>query len=158
MENKINVAEILKLCPPGMELDCTMYEGVKLDNVAVEECDYPIKIVTKSGFETRLTKYGQNVKLDDAKCVIFPKGKTTWEGFEPSCKFKVGDIVTYKYEIGLVSMILNKFDNFTKTCHYHCALYDNAQGFITDNYIVVGEPKYICLATEEKKTKTIPSN
>ena len=29
-----------------------------------------------------------------SKCVIFPKGKTTWEGFVPPCKFKDGDILT----------------------------------------------------------------
>ena len=28
MENKINIAELLKDCPEGMELDCTMFNGV----------------------------------------------------------------------------------------------------------------------------------
>ena len=28
---KINVAELLKDCPRGMELDCTMYEDVCFD-------------------------------------------------------------------------------------------------------------------------------
>lgn len=28
MENKLNVADILKLCPPDMELDCTMYDNL----------------------------------------------------------------------------------------------------------------------------------
>ena len=38
-----------------------------------------------------LTKYGQYTDDDFAKCVIFPKGETTWEGFVPPHKFKVGD-------------------------------------------------------------------
>jgi hypothetical protein len=48
-------------------------------------------------------------------------------------------------------MILNKFVNFVEV-HYHCALYDSAKGFVTNNYIV-GEPKYTRLATEEEKEK-----
>lgn len=87
---KINIAEILKNCPKGMELDCTIYDNVKLNSV-VDKTNYPIKIDTKCGFSTRLTKYGQNVDSKDAKCVIFPKGKTTWEGFRRP--FKVGDRV-----------------------------------------------------------------
>lgn len=31
MENKINIVELLKDCPQGMELDCTMYEDVYFD-------------------------------------------------------------------------------------------------------------------------------
>ena len=97
-KEKINIAALLKDCPRGMELDCTIYDGVTLDSVVFEsDChydgknNYPIKIVTKSGFSTRLTKYGQNVDIDEAKCMIFPKGKTTWEGFHRP--FKDGDIV-----------------------------------------------------------------
>ena len=88
---EINLVELLKDCPQGMDLDCTMYDNVTLDSVSIERSDYPIKIVTKNGFSTRLTKYGQNVGINEAKCVIFPKGKTTWEGFHRP--FKDGDIV-----------------------------------------------------------------
>ena len=28
MENKINIAELLKECPEGMELDCVMFDKV----------------------------------------------------------------------------------------------------------------------------------
>ena len=36
-----------------------------------------------------------------AKCVIFPKGKTTWEGFVPPCQFKGGDVVFYNDTIAI---------------------------------------------------------
>jgi hypothetical protein len=75
-----------------MELDCTILNDVTLDSVAIDGT-YPIIIATKSGYITSLTKYGQQVDIEDAKCAIFPKGKTTWEGFVPPCKFKDGDIV-----------------------------------------------------------------
>ena len=89
-KEKIDIAAILKDCPSGMELNCTMYNNVTLDSVSIEN-DYPIKIVTKNGFSTRLTKYGQNIGLEEAKCVIFPKGKKTWEDFQRP--FKDGDII-----------------------------------------------------------------
>ena len=91
MENKINVAELLKGCPNGMELDCTVYDKCTLE-IVFEGCLYPIQIQTPEGF-MHLTKYGCFSQNTHSKCVIFPKGKTTWEGFIPPCKFKDGDIV-----------------------------------------------------------------
>jgi hypothetical protein len=96
MKNKINVAELLKDCPKGMELDCSMYDNVTLDCVSFETVSfdgvYPIKVQTPKG-ELTLTKYGQYFNNDFSNCVIFPKGKTSWEGFVPPCKFKDGDVV-----------------------------------------------------------------
>ena len=92
MNENLDLTEILKDCPKGMELDCTMYDNVTLKSVSLDINDtYPIRIETKHGFNARLTKYGQNICIDDAKCVIFPKGKTTWEGFQRP--FRDGDIL-----------------------------------------------------------------
>ena len=90
MENSINIAEILKKCPKGMELDCTMFEDVKF--IDVEDDDKPICIRTGEIYRY-LTKFGTWTFDENAKCVIFPKGKTTWEGFQRP--FKDGDIVFY---------------------------------------------------------------
>lgn len=95
MEN-INIAELLENCPKGMELDCTMFDNVTLEYVA-ESSLYPIRVRREDGNCIALTKYGQFINADFAKCVIFPKGKTTWKGFVPPCKFKVGDTVRGKY-------------------------------------------------------------
>jgi hypothetical protein len=81
MENKINVAELLKDCPEGMEFDCTIFEGAKLSSISDYNGNYPIRIVTKSGFYYNLTKYGQITDNEDAKCVIFPKGGNSWKDF-----------------------------------------------------------------------------
>lgn len=94
---KINVAELLKGCPKGMELDCTMFiNPVTLVEVINDDPDfYPITIVTHKGTLMTLTKYGTYLseEEEDAKCIIFPKGKTTWEGFVPPCQFKDGECV-----------------------------------------------------------------
>lgn len=91
---KINLVELLKHCPKGMELDCTIYEDVTLYEIGDSpENEYPIRIGTKNGYFLDLTKYGTYSNAEEAKCAIFPKGKTTWEGFIPPCQFKDGDVV-----------------------------------------------------------------
>lgn len=125
---KINVAELLKDCPKGMELDCTMYEGVTLISV-LDGLAYPIRIETPDGL-CLLNEYGCYSRNEHAKCVIFPKGKTTWEGFQRP--FKDGDVVVttlgniaiIKEPIGtdyLVHVILfnddmSFYDTTTKVC------------------------------------------
>ena len=95
MEQRINVAKLLKECPTGMELDCTMYDSVTLLSVDDrEDICFPIRVVREDGNSIALTKYGQYTDADFAKCVIFPKGKTTWEGFQKP--FKDGDILFVK--------------------------------------------------------------
>ena len=93
---KINVAEILENCPKGIELDCTLYDNIVLDSVNMNYKEFPIKIKRADGGFFTLTKYGQITNADFAKCIIFPKGKTTWEGFQKP--FVNGDIVTCKSE------------------------------------------------------------
>lgn len=90
---KINVAELLKDCPRGMKLDCTMFDDVTL--LEVTDSRFPIKIAIGDNRYRYLTKNGgyANYIIPESKCVIFPKGKTTWEGFQRP--FKDGDIVFY---------------------------------------------------------------
>ena len=153
MENMINIAEILKDCQ-GMELDCTLYNGV----VTLEQVQpihtYSIKIRVKCGdesFTNMLTKYGQTSPSPCNKCVIFPKGKTTWESFQRP--FKDGDVVIndrgniFIYK-GLLYHDKNRVD-------FYC-------GYRTDdNAFVINESKdrhfgSMCslrLATEKEKEK-----
>lgn len=94
MENKMNLVEILKDCPQGMGLDCTISNDVVFEKIEFGSTRYPV-VVRKldTGISIFLTKYGQYVDDKGYKCVIFPKGKTTWEGFVPQCQFKEGDII-----------------------------------------------------------------
>ena len=92
MNENLNLVEILKDCPKGMELDCTMYDNATFGGI-IENGLYPIKVYVGDGPTMMLTKYGQYTDGDLAKCIIFPKGETTWEGFVPPCEFKDGDIV-----------------------------------------------------------------
>lgn len=138
---KINIAELLKDCPKGMELDCTMYDGVTLFSVDdKEEIVFPIKGTTRDGLFITLTKYGQFISANSAKCVIFPKGKTTWEGFVPPCKFKDGDVVVDT--LGGIHIMRN---SSTSYCHF-----DRLRILVKTETSCV---KVDRLATEEEKQK-----
>lgn len=91
MNENLNLAEILKDCPKGMELDCTTHDGCTLDSI-LEDGLYPVKIRTPEG-TMLLSKKGSMSNSKYAKCVIFPKDKNTWEGFVPPFGFKGGDVI-----------------------------------------------------------------
>lgn len=145
---KINIAELLKDCPKGMELDCTVYDNVTLEKV-FEGCLYPIRIQTPEGLMD-LTKYGSLSSSTHSKCVIFPKGKTTWEGFDKP--FKDGDIISDS----LGTCIFKGEGEFKGTVNYYC-------GINNDNFHVKDDKRnpsahYGCivdyrLSTEEEKQK-----
>ena len=65
---KINIAELLKDCLKGMELDCTIYDNVEFMEVDTESDTIILRIGNK--FIRRLNKYSQDDIVDYAKCVI----------------------------------------------------------------------------------------
>lgn len=82
-----------------MELDCTMYDSVQLFAICDENI-YPIKIQTPAGVVS-LTKDGCYSHDLHCKCIIFPKGRATWDGFVPPCQFENGDVVFYSNTIAI---------------------------------------------------------
>lgn len=154
---KINIAELLKDCPKGMELDCVLFNNpVTLDEVVdIDEYICPIVVNTEDGDMETFTKYGQYLDREYAKCIIFPKGKTTWEGFVPPCKFKDGDIIYVKdkYDQEWCSILSNYTDN---------KLYTYVDFCINSNEVYYNKPNILCehkdiieyrLATEKEKEK-----
>lgn len=96
---KINLLELLKDCPSGMELYSPMFDNLYFDYVN-EDKEYPIGYPIRCYIQndsyrtsTAFNMYGEYTFNQNSKCVIFPKGKTSWEGFTPPCEFKEGDIV-----------------------------------------------------------------
>jgi hypothetical protein len=148
MEKKINIAELLKNCPKGMELDCTMLDNVVFEKIDTSSPFHPIIIRrTDTNKTIHLTKYGQYSIDEDYKCVIFPKGKTTWDGFVPPCQFKDGDVLA---EDSCIFIIQKIGDNFPKA-KTHCTLYDD--GCFDDGSILYFDLDSTRLATEEEKQK-----
>lgn len=141
---KINIAELLKDCPKGMELNCLMFGDVTLYNIDTNtENDYPIRIETKYGDLLDLTKYGTYTNVKEANCVIFPKGKTTWEGFQRP--FKDGDILING------NPFIFKQTNGLGNAQCYCAInYFEELILNSDNWTPI---KGCRLATEEEKEK-----
>jgi hypothetical protein len=144
---KINIAELLKDCPTGMELDCSMYNKVTLLSVDDrEDIVFPIRVLREDGNSTTLTKYGQFTDADFAKCVIFPKGKTTWEGFQRP--FKDGDVIALDTEKGAQLFIFKEYIyNHDYVQCYMMLDYNGKIDFEIGDYYVER------FATEEEKEK-----
>ena len=150
MENKINLVELLKDCPKGMELNCALYDNCTFDGI--EDVGYIDILVNTPSGRIRLSKEGCYIRHDEnAKCVIFPKGKTTWEGFEPPCQFKNGDVIIKKDYIAIISHIESNgriwYHCWYNTKYKYCKIKtDFGIGCINDN-------DKIRFATEEEKEK-----
>ena len=149
---KINIAELLKDCPIGMELDCTMYDSVEFMEVDTESDTIILRVGNK--FIRRLNKYGQDDIVDYAKCVIFPKGKTTWEGFVPPLiEFKDGDVIVDKY--GAVAIYKRVHSSYEEPyVDFHCGITSEDRSlYIKDSNSLqhCGKIDSIRFATEEEK-------
>lgn len=148
MKEKIDIAAILKDCPSGMELDCVMYDNVSFDKVSYDKKTvYPILcyITDENGNRSSIsfTENGYESKRYGAKCVIFPKGKTTWEGFQRP--FKDGDVVATKN--GLFIGIIKIENGIQK--HAYVAI--NRVNSISTNILYCFDR----FATEEEKKKLL---
>lgn len=150
---RVNVAELLKTCPKGMELDCTIYEDVVFHEIV--DRHYPIRIRRKQGGLLNLNSYGCMDDKIDSKCVIFPKGKTTWEGFIPPCEFKDGDILSYQCK-GLKnrSIYIYRHHPIMNTSYY-VALGGDLDFMVNrkEGHALNGYDTTARLATEEEKQK-----
>jgi hypothetical protein len=150
MENKINIAELLKDCPSGMELDCLMFDNVTLFSVDNSEgVTYPIIVSREDGNSVTLTKYGQCSDTNSAKCVIFPKGRTTWEGFQRP--FKDGDIVVNASNKNSRAFIYAGEDNTYYHCYVGLSADTDLDLYDRKSHAWVCKKSGIRFATEEEK-------
>ena len=147
MEKKINIAELLKDCPTGMELGCTMFDDVYFDHIS----DCGKFIYCYINYEDKKTsisfnKYGAYCNLDKSKCVIFPKNKNSWERFRRP--FKDGDIVATNEQI----FILQRVNRGTLNNCYKGDCY-TGYDFKYKEFFAAGEWAFERHATEEEKQK-----
>ena len=146
MKNNINIVEILKDCPKGMELDCILFNNpVKYDGIDIDDT-YPIKILTENDESFYFTKEGYLYNVLNSKCLIFPKGKTTWEGFQRS--FEDGDVVATTEGLWIGITTGGEEGKFIPTyCVVQCD--DKFEAYLDRK----GEWAFSRLATEEEKQK-----
>lgn len=157
---KINIAELLRHAPSGMELDCVLFDdSVKVIFDKVDETLGFVKIVVirkNNRVAYSVTKYGQWDSLPYHKCVIFPKGRTTWEGFVPPCDCQDGDVIYVKTRLSQwISIFKEDTGDGIATYADYCLSNRRFYG-INDDSRVLCQNNRICekrLATEEEKQK-----
>lgn len=105
MENKLNLAELLKNIPKGTELyspicgECKLMEALNIDSVTA------IKVQTKDGNFWSFAKDGHYTK-EGGECLLFPsKDNRDWSTF--NIEFQVMDHVKSK-ETGEIFLLINK--------------------------------------------------
>lgn len=158
MKDRINIAELLKDCPSGMELDCTCADNVVFDKIieyeqikcVIGECHDPLI----------LDKYGRLLHICCPKCVIFPKGKTTWDGFQGP--FKDGDIIFTGADCTRIGLGNTWISIFEENRNGGVATYVDYCNEGKDFYTYLDDKGLLCLkediikqrlATEEEKQK-----
>jgi hypothetical protein len=147
---KINVAELLKDCPKGMELYSPIFGKVYLDKIRPHLAIVVITDKEQGDFREEFLydgRYGMN-----GECMLFPsKGKTTWEGFQRP--FKEGDIIRVHDEYSDASFIylaiLKQIEG--ELIYSHCSYSYEGSEFSTDDFLF--DIYSIRFATEEEKQK-----
>lgn len=93
MENKINIAEILKDCPKGMKLYSPIYGEIELWKMYSNSA-YPIWIATGIDRKGNFTSDGRLYeKYPSAECLLFPSSEMRdWSKF-----FKRGDVAIHSF-------------------------------------------------------------
>lgn len=119
MENKINIAEILRDMPKGTKLYSPLFGKCELEDV-FNGNEYPISVHIESGKSFHaFTKDGCYLsKIEGSESVLFPSsGMRCWSKF-----FKRGDVV-YNYNGGMLAIfegwVNNDYTEFNTTLNYY---------------------------------------
>ena len=149
---KVNIAELIKDCPKGMKLYCAMYEDVYFDYV--DELNIIHCYIQYETHKTSITfnQHGTPNSNIKSKCVIFPKGKTTWEGFQRP--FRDGDVVyicdEYSDATFTYVAILKHVEKGGRV-YPHCFYNYEDDEFCTNSFLY--DIYSVRFATEEEKAK-----
>lgn len=82
MNENLNLCEILKDCPEGTKLYCTLCGEVRFDSI--DNSEFPINLVFGNNKKISLTKEGWYwTDANDAECLLFPsKDQRDWSKFK----------------------------------------------------------------------------
>lgn len=108
MENKINIAEILRDMPKGTKLYSPLFGECNLDKVCTSNREtYPIVLLNSADISVGFMKDGHYFEgFEDAECSLFPSAKMhDWSKF-----FKRGDVVLNEHS-GLVAIFAGWVDD-----------------------------------------------
>ena len=147
---KLNITKYLKDCPQGMKLNCLILDNLYFDKISEDkQSKYPIFCFTidENGNRNSIsfTENGCVTTRYGSKCVIFPEGKTTWEGFQRP--FKDMDII---YNPGIEAISILKSNTLEESISY---VFLNILGNLRVYHYHSSDLSDWRFATEEEKEK-----
>lgn len=118
MENKINIVELLKDCPKGMELYCPVFGQCKLNRIYDINNKTCIEIIADNNEKIYCDKYGYCFYSLIREVILFPsKENRDWSTFQQP--FKDGDIISN----GFGCICIYKSEGWLKdTIDYYCGI------------------------------------
>lgn len=151
MENKINIAEILKDCPKGMELYSPVYGKVELWKVNSNSV-YSIMTATSIDRAGSFTSEGRLYeKYPSSECLLFPSSvMRDWSKF-----FKRGDVVRGKDDTYAIfeGWANDDYTKFNTTIYFYVfnASFDEEVTCDTDDFVKASdEERAAFIANAEK--------
>lgn len=144
---KINIAELLKDCPKGMELYSPIFGELKFNEV--NAINNRILVVQQNDCIAEFESDGRLINCKNGECLLFPsKDQRDWSKFVPPCQFKDGDVVAGENCVCSYITIFRKFIDDTSFSHHVCLT--SFGNFKVDD---ISDNANLRLATEEEKTK-----
>lgn len=137
MNEKLNLAEILKDCPEGTKLYSPVYGDVELMKViqvedeilsSIEDDIYPIKIKLNNNSIDNFTKDGRMFEDYNGECMLFPsKDQRDWSKFKPT-KLKFDPNTLNPFD----KVLVKNFHYFDKN-PWKCAFYSHQNQYTAAN-------------------------
>jgi hypothetical protein len=159
MKNKINIAELIKDCPKGMELYSPIFGKVYLDKIRPHLAIVVTTDKEQGDFKEEFL-YDGRYRMN-GECMLFPsKGKTTWKGFHRP--FKDGDIIYVcdeysdaKFTYVAILKQIEKGEKIQSHCFYNFEDdYFSTHDFLYDGY----NTRFASEEEKEKLFKVIKAN
>lgn len=153
MENKINIAEILKDCPKGMKLYSPLFGELKFGGLDSTKQHYPILIDADNSRAFTFDSNGRFYSTyPTAECLLFPSRELRdWTKF-----FKRGDVV-YNKDGGLYAIfegwVNDDYTEFNTTINYYesIASFGTEEVCYTDCFVKASdEERAVFIANAEK--------
>lgn len=153
MEQKINIAEMLRDCPKGMELYSPIFGTVYFEGIRDTGRAILIDVTTSCNTSVQFYSDGKfNTYYSESEVTLFPsKSQRDWSKFQRP--FKNGDVIfTHTGDYAWVSIFKQISGN---SCCTHIDLCINDNDLIIDTRCLcdIGEINTQRLATEEEKQK-----
>ena len=151
MENKINIAELLKDCPKGTKLYSPLVGECTLEHIHGEL--KKILISTSDGTTLTFNNNGTYFQIGNSECLLFPsKDQRDWSKFQRP--FKDGDVISVIINYYLWYGIYQKEFNDSLYCYVSYSI--ASENIYPSNALrvcSVDRISEIRLATEEEKQK-----